>query len=247
MLLQILFFSALGSLGAVLASASLLIAPLPWVSRVLPALLSYATGTLLAGAFLGMLPASLALAPASVVGATVLAGFVLFFILEKWLMWRNCHAPDCAMHVRSSALILIGDAMHNFVDGVVIAAAFLTSPTLGVATAVAVIAHEIPQEVGDFGILLNNGLSGKRALLWNSLSASATFPGALCGYYLLGQTQAVLPYILSLSAASFIYIASADLMPRLHKEATSGQGVRQLLLLLAGIATIALVQAGCAK
>lgn len=124
---------------------------------LVPWLISYATGTLLSAAFLGMIPASLEQAPAITVMATVLAGVVLFFVLEKFVLWRHCHEDQCEIHGRAGPLILIGDAFHNFVDGVVIATAFLTSMPLGIATAVAVIAHEVPQEIGDFAILLDNG------------------------------------------------------------------------------------------
>lgn len=140
--------------------------------------------------------------------------------------------------------ILIGDAFHNFVDGVVIAAAFLTSIPLGVATAFAVIAHEVPQEIGDFAILLDNGYECKQAIILNGLSAAATLLGALAAYFWLGELHAATPYILALSAASFIYIAIADLIPGLHRQVTLADALQQLLLLLAGIGTIAFFHIG---
>jgi zinc and cadmium transporter len=239
MLAQILLFSALGSLGAIAGSATLLLFDDRVRSALVPCLTSYATGTLVGAAFLGMIPASLEKAPALAVTSTVLAGIVLFFVLEKWVLWRHCHDDACEAHGRGGSLILIGDAFHNFVDGVVIAAAFLTSPTLGVATALAVIAHEIPQELGDFAILLGNGYRRGKALLLNGLSAAATLPGALAAYFWLDETRAAVPYILAPSAASFIYIAVADLIPSLHRRTAPLDSLRQLLLLLAGIATIA--------
>jgi zinc and cadmium transporter len=191
-----------------------------------------------------MIPAGLKLAPAFAVTSTVLAGMVLFFVLEKLVLWRHCHDSECEVHGGAGPLILIGDAFHNFVDGVVIAAAFLTSIPLGIAASLAVIAHEIPQEVGDFAILLDNGYGRTKALVLNSLSAAATLPGAVVTYFWLGETRGAVPYILAISAASFIYIAAADLIPGLHRRVTAAAALRQLLLLLAGIATIAIFHDG---
>lgn len=244
MLTWIVGFSLLGSVGAVAVSGLLLFFP-EGIRRVLvPGLISYATGTLLGAAFLGMIPAALAQAAAVPVMATVLAGMVLFFVLEKLVLWRHCHDSECAVHGRAAPLILIGDAFHNFVDGVVIAAAFLTSVPLGVATAMAVIAHEVPQEVGDFAILLDSGYGRAKAMLLNGLSAAATLPGAVATYFWLGETRMAVPYILALSAASFIYIAAADLIPSLHRQTTPVSSLRQLALLLAGIGTIAFFRFG---
>jgi zinc and cadmium transporter len=234
----------LGSVGAVAGAALFLFFP-DNIRRILvPYLISYATGTLLGAAFLGMIPAGLRQAPAQAVMATVLAGIVLFFMLEKFVLWRHCHENECEVHSRAGALILIGDAFHNFVDGVVIAAAFLTSIPLGIAASLAVIAHEVPQEVGDFAILLDSGYGRARALVLNGISSATTLPGAVAAYFWLGETHAAVPYILAMSAASFIYIAAADLIPGLHKQVTAAASLRQLVLLLAGIGTIALFHFG---
>jgi len=183
LLLWVVVFSALGSLGAITGAAALLFFPEGIRKVVVPCLISYATGTLLAAAFLGMIPDGLKQAPAVAVMATVLAGMVLFFALEKFVLWRHCHEGDCEVHGRAGPLILIGDAFHNFVDGAVIAAAFLTSIPLGIAAALAVSAHEVPQEVGDFAILLDNGYSRTKALVLNGLSAATTLPGAVAAYF----------------------------------------------------------------
>ena len=238
----ILGFSILGSIGAIAGAALLLALPAVIRGKLVPCLISYATGTLLAAAFLGMIPAGLEQAPAREVLATVLAGIVLFFILEKLVLWRHCHDSSCEVHGQAAPLILIGDAFHNFVDGVVIAAAFLTSVPLGVATAIAVIAHEVPQEIGDFAILLESGYSKSRALLLNTLSAITTLPGAVLAYFWLAETRDLVPYVLALSAASFIYIATADLVPHLHRKVALSDSVKQVALLLAGIATIAVLK-----
>jgi zinc and cadmium transporter len=174
----------------------------------------------------------------------VLAGMVLFFVLEKLVLWRHCHDDECEVHGRAGPLILIGDGVHNFVDGVVIAAAFLASIQLGIVASLAVIAHEVPQEVGDFAILLDSGYARAKALALNTLSAATTLPGAVLAYFWLGETHVAVPYILAISAASFIYIAAADLIPGLHRQVTAAASLRQLALLLAGIGTIAIFHHG---
>jgi zinc and cadmium transporter len=244
MIWWIIGFSILGSIGAVAGAALMLLFPDSIRRTLVPALVSYATGTLLGAAFLGMIPAGLKQAPAPALMATVLAGMVLFFVLEKLVLWRHCHDSECEVHSRAGPLILIGDAFHNFVDGVVIAAAFLTSIPLGITASFAVIAHEVPQEVGDFAILLDSGYSRARALLLNGLSSVTTLPGAVLAYFWLGETRAAVPYILAISAASFIYIAAADLIPGLHRQVTAAASLRQLVLLLAGIGTIAIFHHG---
>ena len=244
MLLWIIGFSILGSIGAVAGASLLLLLSEKVRKNLVPSLISYATGTLLGAAFLGMIPAGLAKAPAIAIMTAVLGGIVIFFALEKFLLWRHCHDTHCEVHGNAGPLILVGDALHNFVDGVVIAAAFLTSIPLGIVTAFAVIAHEIPQEVGDFAILLENGYERKQAMILNSISAAATLPGAVIAYFWLGEMHAATPYILAISAASFIYIAIADLIPGLHRQVTLTAALRQLTLLLAGIGTIALFHTG---
>ncbi len=237
-------FALLGSLGAIAGAALLLLLPARLRQRLVSALVGYATGALLAAAFLGMIPAALAEAPAQTVMTSILAGLLLFFVLEKLVLWRHCHDADCELHGRPGPLILFGDAFHNFVDGVVIAAAFLTSVPLGIATAIAVVAHELPQEMGEFAILLDSGYSRGRALALNALSASATLPGAVIGYFWLDSARDAVPVMLAISAASFIYVATADLIPHLHRHVSPLAGLRQFLLLLAGIGTIALLRFG---
>jgi zinc and cadmium transporter len=234
----IIIFSLLGSVGSLGGAVLLLAFPDRKRSSVVPALVSYAAGTLLGAAFLGMIPQALDRASAGPVLATVLAGIVLFFLLEKLVIWRHCHDGECEVHGTAGPLILFGDAFHNFVDGVVIAAAFLISFPLGTATALAVIAHEVPQEVGDVAVLLDSGYPRQQAFLYNLYSSLATLPGAMIAYYYLTAVQAAVPYILAFSAASFIYIAVADLIPKLHRKAGLGASIVQTILLLAGIGTI---------
>ena len=237
-------FSILGSIGAIAGAGLLLMFPDTVRNKLVPYLISFASGTLLGAAFLGMIPAGIQEAPARNILATVLFGMVLFFILEKLVIWRHCHQQDCEVHSQAGPLILIGDAFHNFVDGVVIAAAFLTSVPLGIAVAIAVIAHEIPQEVGDFAILMESGYSRNKALVLNTLSAATTLPGAVLAYFWLAETRAMMPYVLAISGASFIYIATADLIPALHRRTSLVDGLQQTVLLILGIGTIALLHAG---
>jgi len=239
LLTWIIVFSVLGSVGAIAGAALLLLFRESTRKTVLPCLLSYAIGTLLGAAFLGMIPNALQQNTALTISGTVLAGIVIFFVLEKLIIWRHCHESECEVHGAAGPLILIGDAFHNFVDGFVIAAAFLTSVPLGIASSLAVIAHEIPQEVGDFAILLENRYSKTRALAFNLLSSLTTLPGAVIAYFFLGATLEAVPFILALSAASFIYIAIADLVPSLHRQIGLKPALAQLALILAGIGTIA--------
>jgi zinc and cadmium transporter len=244
LLAWIVVFSVIGSVGALAGAALMLSFPDRVRDSLLPALLGYATGTLLGAAFLGMIPRAMAGQNPSAISSTILAGIVAFFILEKLVIWRHAHDQDIDSATATGPLILVGDAFHNFVDGIVIAGAFLTSIPLGISVSLAVVAHEIPQEVGDFAILLDNGYSRTRALALNLLSSLATLPGALIGFFFLAEATAVLPFILALSAASFIYIAIADLVPGLARQGGLRVNLIQLLLLFSGIATIAFLQVG---
>lgn len=228
----------MGSAGAVGGAALLLVFPEKVRKTLLPGLISYATGTLLGAAFIGMIPHAIENSQTVSILTTILMGIVLFFLLEKLVIWRHCHDSECEIHGTAGPLILFGDAFHNFVDGVVIAAAFLVSIPLGVATALAVVVHEVPQEIGDFAILLDSGYSRQKAFLYNILSSSTTLPAAVISYFSLKATQALIPYILAISAASFIYIAMADLIPLLHQKVSIRDSARQFILLLAGIGTI---------
>lgn len=231
--------SVVGSLGGLLLAAILLLflgrARLPPV----PGLISYAVGTLLGVALLALVPEALDLAqnPRTVLG-TLLAGILGFFMLEKLVLWRHCHTGDCEGHNSSASLVLIGGAFHNFADGAIIGAAVLTSLPLGVSTTLAVAAHQVPQEVGDFAVLLGAGYSRRRALMLNSISALAGIVGAVAMYTAADRLPAALPYVLALAAGSFLYVAMADLIPDLHRGQTNIGSIRQVLLIGAGVMTI---------
>lgn len=205
-------------------------------------LLSFAVGTLLASAFLGLLPEALESGSNRPVLATVLAGVLLFFSLERCLIWRHCHGQQCAIHSVTGPLIVIGDGFHNFVDGVVIASAFMTSVPTGITASIAVIAHEIPQEIGDFAILTGAGYTAKRAVLMNCLSSATTPMGALFAYFLLGSIREFLPYVLALSAASFLYIGTADLIPNIQRKAHFSNTAAQFVSVFVGVGLIAILK-----
>lgn len=247
----LIIMSLAGGILSVLAAAAISFrAPVHWVSL----LVSYAIGALLGAAFLEVLPHAItASGDAATTTATVLGGILIFFILEKLVLWRHCHIESCEGHEpklshhshggdhgRSGMLIMIGDTFHNAVDGVLIAAAFMEDVRLGIITGVAMIAHEIPQEIGDFMILLHSGYSKPRALALNILSSFAMLAGALLAYMALGEMQSAVPVLLALASASMIYVAVADLIPGLHKRPELGATVQQALLISAGIASIVL-------
>ncbi len=239
-----------GTLSVSCAALFALNARAHWVNS----LVSYAIGALLGAAFLEILPEALkSSASVTVVSGAVLGGILLFFTLEKLLLWRHCHHDHCEAHDpaepgkpgdhgRSGTMIMVGNTFHNFVDGIIIAAAFLADVHLGIVTALAIIAHEIPQEVGDFMILLHSGYTKAQALLLNLVSSLATLLGGVLAYYALRSMQNVVPVLLAFAAASMIYVAVADLIPGLHKRTTLRDTLEQVALIALGISSIVLVQ-----
>src|SRR5262245_459317 len=265
----IVVMSFAGGAISVLAASGFALSTRPsWV----PMLVSYAIGALLGAAFLEVLPHAVeASGDATQACATVLGGILLFFMLEKLVLWRHCHHETCEGHElptlsheetgkyrpvsaeapvkyakpsahhdhgRSGILIIVGDTFHNFVDGVLIAAAFMQDIRLGIITAMAMIAHEIPQEVGDYLILLHSGYSRLRAFLLNLLSSFATLLGGLVAYFGLLAAQQWVPVLLALAASSMIYIAVADLIPGLHKRTELGATLAQVVLIVLGVISV---------
>ena len=290
---------ALSVLGAALVALN--------VSKVrIPMLISYAIGAMLGAVFLEILPeAIIAASSPKAMTATVLFGILLFFALEKLVIWRHCHGDHCEVHAphdendcpdhqsqdehastrmnigsqpsskntkfkavttkkpsilapkhtaqnqhmhdhghdggRSGMMIMIGDTFHNFVDGILIASAFMVDVKVGLVTSIAIIAHEIPQEVGDFLILLHSGYSKQQALIFNLVSSFATLVGGLVAYFALQHVQSFVPTILGLAAASLLYVAVADLIPSLHKRTELRATISQLLLIGLGVSSIVLV------
>jgi len=220
------------------------------MQRHLGAMVSYAIGAMLGAVFLDILPEAIKLTTdVSVLSGSVLFGILLFFILEKLVLWRHCHHEHCEGHEplydahghdhgRSGLMVTVGDTFHNFVDGIIIAAAFLTDVHLGMVTALAIIAHEIPQEVGDFAVLLHSGYSKKRAIQLNLISSFASVVGGVLGYFVLRVMQSWIPTLLAFAAASLLYISVADLIPGLHKRTHFRDTVQQVSLIALGVFTI---------
>lgn len=246
----ILLATAAGSLLSLLLAALVALSARPhWV----PVLVSYAIGALLGASLLEVLPEAVQMKDGNIeaVAKALLGGILLFFFLEKLVLWRHCHDEICEAHGseghpghdhgRSALMITVGDTFHNFVDGIIIAGAFLVDFRLGVITALAIIAHEIPQEIGDFLILLHSGYSRTKALLINLLTGVATLAGALVGYFALSMLEGWTPLLLGLAAASMLYVALSDLIPGLHKRAEIGATLQQLVLIGLGIGSVALV------
>lgn len=267
-----------GVLSVSLAALFALNVRTTWV----PMLVSYAIGAMLGAVFLEILPHAFSIAGnVETVSATLLLGLLLFFLLEKLVIWRHCHGDHCEVHAihteencpethpaskykfaatkqpsivghhghshhnihghdggRSGMMIMIGDTFHNFIDGILIAAAFTADVKLGAITALAIIAHEIPQEVGDFLILLHSGYSKKQALIFNLVSSLATVAGGLMAFYALQFVQSWIPVILGLAASSLLYVAVADLIPGLHKRTELKATLSQVLLISIGVSTI---------
>jgi zinc and cadmium transporter len=265
LLTWIILFTAIGGALSALAASVFLVVSDSVRARVLPHLVSFATGALLSAALLGLLPHAVESAGISnthEIGLTLLGGLLLFFVLEKMVLWRHCHQDVCEVHVHpeahlhahghahnhhdneqnrnkaSAMLILIGDGFHNVLDGVLIAAAFMTDVHLGVVTAIAVCAHEIPQEVGDLAIRLNGGMSRMRALTLNLLASITSVLGGVVAYFAMAQVQEVLPYAIAIAASSFLYIAVADLIPGLHRKVDPGSGAWQFVYIVLGVAVI---------
>lgn len=205
-----------------------------FLKAILFLLIAFSAGALLGGAFLHLIPEAIEKTDPAKVFTVVTAGFVLFFILEKYLFWHHCHDGVCGVHT-FTYLNLIGDGLHNFMDGMVIAAGFASSVSLGVFTTVLVIVHEIPQELGDFGVLVYGGFSKRKALFCNFLSALTAFGGALIGYFLSSRIAGFSYILLALTAGGFIYIASADLVPEIHKETDLRKSGLSLAFFLLGI------------
>jgi zinc and cadmium transporter len=235
--------SILGSVGGLVVASAFLLLGDGIRLKLIPWLISYAVGTLLGVALLALLPEALGTLPPTPALATLLAGVLSFFLLEKLVLWRHCHdGHECAVHTSSAAsLVIVGDAFHTFVDGALIAAAVATSLPLGATAAIAVAAHEIPQEVGDFAILLRAGYSPRRAITLNLMSALGGILGAVCMLLTSTWLPNALPYVLSFASGSFLYVAMSDLIPDLHRGGVGGSSVRQLLLIAAGILTIVLI------
>ncbi len=203
------------------------------LERILHALVGFSAGALLGGAFFHLIAESLEKMPTMETFYLVFAGFILFFLIERFLHWHHCHKGKCDVHV-FSYLILVGDGIHNFIDGLIIAASFLIDIKVGIVTTIAVMSHELPQELGDFGVLVYGGFSRKKALLYNFASQLTSVAGGIVGFFFLG-TSGLAVYLLPFAAGGFIYIGASDLIPELHKQENMKKAMTAFVFFLVGI------------
>ena len=236
-LLSVLLISIISFVGILTISLKM-----EKLKKILLYMVSFAAGGLLGGAFIHLIPEAVEeFGLSSSMSIYLLSGVVLFFIMEKFICWRHCHHPTTKDHPHPFAYMnLIGDGVHNFIDGLIVAASYLVSMPLGVATTIAVILHEIPQEIGDFGVLVHGGFTRKRALGMNFLTALTAVLGAVVAL-LLGFLEGLTAFLLPLAAGGFIYIAGSDLIPELHKDVNMKRSGAQLFFIILGIAIMYLL------
>ena len=206
--------------------------------KILFCLIGFSAGTLIGSAFLHILPEALQKSNSTNVFYYLILGIILFFLMERYLHWRHCHDKDCHIH-SFTYLNLFGEAFHNFIDGLAIAASFVISIKLGITTTLAIISHEIPKELGNFGVLIYGGFSRKKALLYNFISALMAIIGALTGYFISDFAQGFSNFIMPLTAGGFIYIAMSDLIPEVHKESNQKRATLAFIACLLGIVFMA--------
>jgi len=212
-----------------------------FLQKILFCLVGFSAGALIGGAFLHILPEALEKTGSTPVFYYLIGGIVLFFLLERYFYWRHCHEDICDIHA-FTYLNLIGDGLHNFIDGMVIAVSFTLSVKLGIVTTVAIILHEIPQELGDFGVLVYGGFTKQKALIYNFLTALIAMLGAVAGYFIADFMQGFSSFILPLTAGGFIYIAASDLIPQIHKEKNLRRSTFAFIAFLFGIMLMALAK-----
>ncbi len=236
LLLTILGASLIGSFFALIGGTILLIHERT-AKRLSLVFVSFAAGSLLGAAFFELIPESLETLDPTLMALGVIAGIIALFLFEKGLKWYHCHDREtCDLHTFSGS-VLAGDTIHNFIDGVIIALSFSVSPAAGVATTIAVFFHEVPQEIGDFGVLLHSGYAKRRIVMLNLMTALATTVGALAGYFALPFLTSALPYLLAFAAGSFLYISISDLIPELRHR-TRGNEFWHVIAMLLGLASI---------
>ncbi len=203
---------------------------------IMPFMISFSAGTLLGVAFFDMLPELVSISDINSSSIYIIAGFLFFFVLEKYIHWHHCHEENCKIHPEGY-LSLVGDSFHNFLDGAIISAAYLVNTNLGIVTTLGIIFHEIPQEIGDFFLLLHTGFSTLKALFWNFLVSLTSFLGAFLVFFSL-NTEFLRPMLIAISAGGFIYIATVDIIPKIQEETSIKKSLSQSLLFLLGILTI---------
>jgi len=229
----------LASLGCLAIASLMLLLKDKDLNRVSTYFLYVASGILLGAAFLGMIPKAIMLAEPAKITAFILVGILFLFILEKIVLWRNCGNKDCDRHSNaSSSVALIGDGFHHIIDGIVITSSFLVSTEVGLMVSVSIAFHEIPKSLGDLSILIKNGLARKRAFWYKALSVSTALIFGIIAYFLSNSIKIITPYVLAFSAASFLYLSMAQLIPEMHRKTSLKDSISQVLLIFLGIAII---------
>jgi len=231
-LIWILIFTLINGLLAFVGALSFLLSKKS-LNKIIPFLVAFAIGALLGGALFHFIPE--AIEELKLIWTVLLAalGFGLFYLIERFLHWHHCKHGECPKH-HFTYLILIGDGVHNFIDGLIIAASFIISIPIGIISSIIILLHELPQEIGDFGVLIHGGFSRTKALVYNFLSQLTAVLGGVLGFYLIGlQEQAI--YLLPIAAGGFLYIALVDLIPEVFKEKNKMQAVLNVLLILLGM------------
>jgi len=226
---------------AVLAAVIFLYIKKELLSKILLSLVALSAGTLMGGAFLHLLPSASEQMDINILYVIVLLGFIFFFFMEKLLFWRHCHDENCKIHT-FGYMNLFGDALHNFIDGLIIASSFLIDYKLGMATTAAIALHEIPQEIGDFGVLIMAGFNKRKAFIMNYLVALTVIVGGVVGYFISFWLESLIPYLLPFAAGGFIYIAASDLMPEIRKEPNVKKSIISFFVFIIGIALMFLVK-----
>jgi len=204
------------------------------LNKILLILVSLSAGALMGGAFLHLIPEAVEESQGLDIFLFVLVGFILFFVIEKVLHWRHCHKGKCDVHT-FHYMNLVGDTIHNFIDGLILAASFVTSVELGLTTTIAIAAHEIPQEIGDFGVLIYGGFKKKKAIILNFIVALTIVIGGLIGYFISKSVESAVIFLLPFAAGGFIYIAATDLVPEIKKELDFKKYMATLIVFIIGI------------
>jgi zinc and cadmium transporter len=217
-----------------LVSVSLLALKPAWLKKITMYLVALSAGSLMGAAFFHLLPEAVHEFDNMTPFVVLVGSYLFFFIIEKWLHWQHCHDADCEVHT-FGYLNLLGDALHNFLDGLIIAAAFTTDVGLGIATTIAIVAHEVPQEISDFGVLIHSGFSRKKALLANFLVALTAVLGGVLGGVMTITAAQFTPYLVAAAAGGFLYISSSDLLPELRKETDPRKTLFSMILFIAGL------------
>lgn len=232
-LVWIIFATIVNGLVAFVGAFSLIVGE-RFLKKILLVLVAFSAGGLLSGGMLHLLAESLKMLEAETAFIIALSGFSLFFIIERFLHWHHCHDDTCMVH-SFTYMILIGDGVHNFIDGLIIAASFIISIPFGVMTTILILGHEIPQELGDFGALVHGGFDKRKALLFNFGSQLTAVAGGILGFFIGGEAWFT-PFLLPFAAGGFFYIAASDLIPELHKETDIKKSILYFAFFLIGIA-----------